>query len=120
MWFVLFRNLWIVAKEEIMAKLSKKKVTPRQQLPRKVYRKKIEHYANSRGVEFRKGDLVKLNTRALKLYKKTEDETFAGLSILQARIYSLLPDAIGMVVLEQRLGGYWTWPVSDLENITRP
>lgn len=108
--------------EAIMAKVKdkrKKKVTPKgKELARRVYKQMVSEYRNKKGVAFKVGDKVGLTARALVLYKRMEgDATFAGNLIETTRIFTLLPDVRGQVVLEQKLGGYWTWDVNDLEKV---
>lgn len=99
-------------------KMNKKKVTPAGKLARRVYDKMQREYKNSHGVVFMKGDVVRLNGSALRLYtKQSDDETLLGNAIDRARIFSLLPDLKGVVVLSTPLGGYWTWSVEDLEHV---
>jgi len=73
-------------------------------------------YLNRSKILFRMNDRVRLNKKALVLYKKLEGELFAGREIKQTRIKYLFPDVKGLVRLETRLGGYWTWSVDDLEK----
>ena len=74
-------------------------------------------YLNRKRVLFRVDDRVRLNSRALVSYRKQEGEFFAGREIKQTRIKYLFPDVKGLVRLETRLGGYWTWDVNDLEKV---
>jgi len=80
-------------------------------------REPVVRYMNKAKVAFGVGNRVRLKPAALKLFKKTEGELFAGREILQARIAYLFPDVKGLVRVETRLGGYWTWDVDDLEII---
>ena len=74
-------------------------------------------YVNKQKVPFVVGDRVRLKSTALSLFRKTEGETFVGHTITQTRIKSLFHDVRGLVRLETRLGGYWTWDVNDLEKV---
>jgi hypothetical protein len=61
------------------------------------------------------GDVVKLKPKALRLFKKTDGELFAGREVVKAKVVYIFEDTQGLVRLEQKLGGYWTWSTNDLE-----
>jgi hypothetical protein len=90
-----------------------------RKLKDRVYSKRVYSYTSAFKETFKVGDLVELRPRALVLYKKLEGEVFAGRLVTQTRIKSLFPDIRGLVRLEKRLGGYWTWSVNDLELVSR-
>ena len=79
--------------------------------------KPVQQYKNKSGVMFKVGSQVQLKPKALKLFRKTDGELFAGREVSKARIAYLFPETKGLVRLEQKLGGYWTWDVNDLEEI---
>ena len=83
---------------------------------RKVQRKTVRQFKNNLGVTFHAGDTVKLTYKAFKTY---DDEApgFAGRILNYSKIASLLSDTKGTVALEQRLGGFYTWNVNDLEKV---
>jgi hypothetical protein len=73
-------------------------------------------YTNKKNVVFHSGDTVKLTEKAF----QTNDAslpTFAGRRITKGKITSLLADVKGLVVVEPRLGGFYTWNVDDLEKV---
>lgn len=79
--------------------------------------KPVTVYVDKKNTEFKVGDRVRLKAGTMNLYKKTEGETLVGLPITETRIRSLFNDVKGLVLLEARLGGYWTWDVNELEKV---
>lgn len=84
-------------------------------------RRYVTQYKNKAGILFSEGDRVRLSSRAKQLHEKVQMQQntplYAGRRIVQTRIAYLFPDIKGLVRLEVRLGGYWTWSVDDLERV---
>ena len=74
-------------------------------------------YMNKAKVIFSPGDKVKLTKKALVAAVNPEPALFAGQPIKDSVVVSLFPDVKGLVLLRQKLGGYWTWDVDDLEKV---
>lgn len=79
----------------------------------------VKSYKNKAGVAFETGDVIYLKKGVLTLFKKSEQPVFAGKNIMIATVDYLFPDVKGLVRLNVKLGGYWTWDVNDLEKVEK-
>lgn len=79
----------------------------------------IVEYKNRSGKVFKVGDRVKLDPHTAFIVNDPLPENFAGQPITRSTIVSFLPDAKGWVLLENKLGGFWTWSVDDLRHTNR-
>lgn len=109
--FVVGKYLYCIIIGVIMAKTAK---------PKKV--REVNSYTSKAGVEFKVEDKVKLNSKATRLHPKVEQQQtdvkmFAGIKVNTARVEYIFPDIKGLVRLSNKLGGYWTWDVNDLEKV---
>jgi len=75
-------------------------------------------YKNKAGQEFETGTRVRLTKKALSLFRTTDDKAYAGKGITVTAVGYVFPDIKGLVRLEDKVGGYWTWDVNDLEVVT--
>ena len=79
-------------------------------------RQRYTAFRNERGQIVKAGDTVQLTRRAFQTHVQNREQ-FAGTSIMKTKVASVFGDIKGLVLLEQRLGGYWTWDVNDLEKV---
>ena len=78
----------------------------------------VTAYRNKRNQIIKAGDTVRLTSSAFKTHSHNQNqELFGGIPITKAQVRSVFKDVKGLVLLKQRLGGYWTWNVEDLEKV---